>query len=747
MDIIKKYYKEDFKILVTLPEGYNNEPFEVNVISGCKMYKSGYDGKSYTNCKVQNKQVLVSVGQHCLSCGLVEAEIIVKMADSSMPGGVYRYATRKPAICEQGGKQYVLVLHQGNSETIETSQITISGLADLIKGDAYVITDADYRAIAQIVLDNYKERDIAVSALQSNEFRTKIIRDKQYGVYNVTTSDGKAVGIMKVYTDSPSNAVYFELTTQYQLNASGLIDEGNITVGKIQTYERLLAVSGNCVDAGGNTVPRLQFGRWYNKEYVSETAKKLSELDSKFINLSESVAITPGGFIRSIGVSIRKGCKYAFRVMAGNAKLIAIYPYGREKAKYLHTDSGVTANLVAEDDSNSIDIYFQQGTETGNATVEIRGEYVELSKEVKSLAEKSKEIDLSINEINNEIKTVEKSSTDEITTSGFKNLGVGSLSLKKGKYLLTADCGDFPFVALYPNGTTGENIIAYNNKEYSFELLNDTNGMLAYIQSNQTGYVKLKLVRVNTALRIGELEIVSKQNTDKLYKAEENSYMSLAMFDSIGVCGDSYTAGAIFNHSEFKGEFEHLSWGKCLERMLGGVSVSVYAQGGTDTNTFLSRSTCMPKLLNETPKNLYVIALGINDAAYVQLGTIEDIHSDYTTNPNTYYGNYGRIIEMIKAHAPKAKIVLSKVFAPNVGGAAYPWSSIAIEEIASHYGLPYLETKNDSFLTGEVYTNDIMTNGGHPTAPSYSGQAKSLKKLIELAMYNNMKYFFDYLVE
>lgn len=304
MDIIKKYYKEDFKILVTLPEGYNNEPFEVNVITGCKTYKAGYDGKSYTNCKVQGKQVLVSVGQHCLSCGLVEAEIIVKMADSSMPGGVYRYATRKPAICEQGGKQYVLVLHQGNSETIKTSQITIEGLADLIKGDAYVITDADYRAIAQIVLDNYKERDIAISALQSDEFRTKILRDKQYGIYNVTTSDGKAVGIMKVYTDAPSNAVYFELTTQYQLNASGLIDEGNITVGKIQTYERLLAVSGNCVDAGGNTVPKLQFSRWYNKEYVSDTAKKLSELEEKTKSLSTE---TPASHKQSVEIKGENG--------------------------------------------------------------------------------------------------------------------------------------------------------------------------------------------------------------------------------------------------------------------------------------------------------------------------------------------------------------------------------------------------------------------------------------------------------
>ena len=175
---------------------------------------------------------------------------------------------------------------------------------------------------------------------------------------------------------------------------------------------------------------------------------------------------------------------------------------------------------------------------------------------------------------------------------------------------------------------------------------------------------------------------------------------------------------------------------------LYGTSVSVFASGGADTKTWQERASCLPALLNAEAKELYIIALGINDAAYTTLGTIDDIHEDYTENPNTFYGNYGRIIDQIIAHAPKAKIALCKVLQPRLGGAAYPYSSSAIEEIANHYGISFLETRDSDFLMSDWYLNNL--GGGHPTAIEYSGIAKAVASLMEKEMYSNIAYYGNY---
>ena len=215
------------------------------------------------------------------------------------------------------------------------------------------------------------------------------------------------------------------------------------------------------------------------------------------------------------------------------------------------------------------------------------------------------------------------------------------------------------------------------------------------------------------------------------------SPLSLSMIRTMGVCGDSYCSGTIFNGSTLVGEIESLSFGKIIERM-SGIDVSIFAQGGSNTENWQIRQSCLPALLADTPKDVYLIALGINDASTVTLGTIADIKEDYQDNPNTYYGNYGRIIDQIKAFAPNAVIVLSKVLCPRTGsGGYYNYCSNAVVEIAAHYNIPYLETENDDFLMSDWYYNNIQSNGGHPTAIGYSGIAKSVTDLMELSLYNN----------
>jgi lysophospholipase L1-like esterase len=222
------------------------------------------------------------------------------------------------------------------------------------------------------------------------------------------------------------------------------------------------------------------------------------------------------------------------------------------------------------------------------------------------------------------------------------------------------------------------------------------------------------------------------------------NWLSVSMFDTIAVCGDSYTAGAIYNGETLRGEFEKASWGKTLGK-LNGLDVNVYAQGGATTETFITRNSCLPSLLADTASDLYILALGINDYNHVTLGTIADIHEDYTDNPNTFYGNYGRIIAQIKAHAPNAKIIIVKVFIPTLySGVFYNYSSSAIEAIANKFSIPYIDTKDDGYFSSSLYVNNILANSGHPTAPTYSGIAVAMDKLISKCIKDNLNYFVTY---
>ena len=254
-----------------------------------------------------------------------------------------------------------------------------------------------------------------------------------------------------------------------------------------------------------------------------------------------------------------------------------------------------------------------------------------------------------------------------------------------------------------------------------------------------------------TQYTISNLNSFAENFTFKHRSVQHTIYCDLAMFDDIAVCGDSYTAGSIFtsansgteyNTSELIGDNTKTRWGSVLGR-ISGCNVTTYASGGADTSTWQTRPECLPKVLSDNAHQLYILCLGINDRTYITKGTIEDIKDDYTQNPNTFYGNYGKIISQIKEHAPKAKIIISKVFIVTYQtGAYYQWSSEAIEEIANKFEIPFIDTANDDFFSSDFY-NDNM-RGGHPIAPTYSAMAKGMKRLLDACIRDNVGYFADY---
>ncbi len=223
-------------------------------------------------------------------------------------------------------------------------------------------------------------------------------------------------------------------------------------------------------------------------------------------------------------------------------------------------------------------------------------------------------------------------------------------------------------------------------------------------------------------------------------------YTSMAMFRNIAVVGDSLASGSLHTpgyDSQYVTTAYDLSWIQIIARR-NGITATNFSKGGLNTKTWLEYTDRgLPALLAADPQNLYIIALGINDktsidAGTMTLGTIADVNvSDYTQNPDTFYGNYGRIIGNILTHAPKAKIVCLSV--AREGERAMDEH---IEAIAEKYEIPFVDLTEDAYFTSELYYSSFAD--GHPLAYGYAGMGRVIEKLLQKSVINNVEYFADY---
>jgi lysophospholipase L1-like esterase len=211
-------------------------------------------------------------------------------------------------------------------------------------------------------------------------------------------------------------------------------------------------------------------------------------------------------------------------------------------------------------------------------------------------------------------------------------------------------------------------------------------------------------------------------------------FFDLALFSKFGVVGDSFASGQLYFNDGYT-ENHAISWGQILARKKGTVCTN-YSAGGLSTRTWLTHSKGLPALLANPAEDVYFLALGINDYGKLgesYIGTISDI----TSHADTFYGNYGKIVEQIKAHAPNAKLVMFTCASTDTTPAKF---NAAIVEIAKHYGIPYIVQAEDEFFSSEVYTTMA---GGHPTAIGYAGMACAFERLLNRCVCNNVEYFKD----
>lgn len=219
-------------------------------------------------------------------------------------------------------------------------------------------------------------------------------------------------------------------------------------------------------------------------------------------------------------------------------------------------------------------------------------------------------------------------------------------------------------------------------------------------------------------------------------KQINNDLTSIALFQKIGIIGDSYASGelAIDKYTDHY----NMSWGQIMARRNGATAIN-FSRGGQTTRGWLTDQERGLGLLKSTPaQDLYILALGINDYGKLgqsYLGSLDDIG----TNNDTFYGNYSKIIQSIKDKAPNSKIVISTL---SQTGQLPNMFSNAIKNIAQHFEVPCLELNSDPFFTSDFYLNHL--HGGHPTGPAYAGMAKAYERLIETAMITDLSYFENY---
>lgn len=177
-----------------------------------------------------------------------------------------------------------------------------------------------------------------------------------------------------------------------------------------------------------------------------------------------------------------------------------------------------------------------------------------------------------------------------------------------------------------------------------------------------------------------------------LKNKDVNGYISC--FPVIGCIGDSLASGESIYTAEdgsigYADLYEH-SWGQHMARS-AGIKVHNFSVGGFTTRSWFGHSRGLEMAEAEGNEcHAYIIALGVNDRNNLgsdYLGTKADINADdCTKNADTYYGNYAKIIQKMKAVQPKAKFFLMTDPKQSVTE-AFNW---AVKEIAEMFTNCYL---------------------------------------------------------
>lgn len=286
-------------------------------------------------------------------------------------------------------------------------------------------------------------------------------------------------------------------------------------------------------------------------------------------------------------------------------------------------------------------------------------------------------------------------------------------------------------VGAYVNNTNDQIIVANITRE-RICLATDKNYPWLEIwadMSNISRSTDVKHWIRNSDIPDGEISL------DKLNGALDRIEITPQLFESIGFIGDSYTGGAVVKEDGTWSTVGNRKWGQLMCNR-NSITAHVYGIGGASTRSYITDG--LPLVLAGDPDDFYMFILGINDnwslgPSYI--GSIDDIKPDYTQNPDTFYGNYAKIIEQVMNHSPNAKFVMVKLQTHSNNWADF---NTAIAAIAEHYEIPCIDPYDDTFFTSSIYRTMV---GGHPTLLGYNGMSLAYERLLSNCFKNNQLYF------
>ena len=278
-------------------------------------------------------------------------------------------------------------------------------------------------------------------------------------------------------------------------------------------------------------------------------------------------------------------------------------------------------------------------------------------------------------------------------------------------------------------------ISEYNGVKYNPLVISDSSDLKDYeYTTDKTITVVFSGTNIensNVKFSINQLDALNELNND-INKLNET--ISLSLFSKFGIVGDSFASGEVSNESGVLKDNYSGSWGQILARKLGTTCVN-FSEGGLTTRTWQTSTKGLTLLKSTEKQQVYYLALGINDI-YSGGTSYLGVESDIESGADTFYGNYGKIINEIKSYSPNSKIIM---FTTAFEGETENAYNEAIIKIANHYKLPYVVQLDDEFFKSAFYLKNMVSN--HPIAIVYSGMANAFERLIQKCVIDNIEYF------
>lgn len=317
----------------------------------------------------------------------------------------------------------------------------------------------------------------------------------------------------------------------------------------------------------------------------------------------------------------------------------------------------------------------------------------------------------------------------------------GSISVSADK--LVVDAGRINCNGSFPEIVARNGAVVTTNSPRDFTSF-DTNGVI---------FGKNKIFSRNGIYEMANMYAdVSHKQTSDLYK----------IFRRVGVIGDSLAVGhMITNPYRSSGSAVRASrnieysWPKVIGRD-ANAEWSIFGTSGQTTIDWLGSTSGYGKAELEATGNkcqAYIIGIGENDLAdsgngtVVPLGTISDISQNNET-PSKFYEAYYRIIEVILAVNPDAKIfcLTNPVgagekragFNQAVKDIVALWDSVNILVVDLHKKHGALFEQANSFLK-----QDSNTMGDHYSAIGYNIIAKIIEEAISDTIKDNSGAFYN----